>query len=97
MTINIEELKRDRKAGTDGPWRVRADHRHDPEECNLHICGDIFVLADINGPNYSHQEPNARRIARLPDLEAAFLDAVSFLESYAYDRVYVREFLEKLK
>lgn len=81
--INIKELIADREAGTDGPWRVRAGHRHDPEECDLSICGDIFVLADINGPNYSHQEPNARRIARLPDLEAAYIEAISIIRQVA--------------
>jgi len=83
MTINIEDIKRDREAGTGGPWRVRENARHSQDVCDVSICGDIFVLADITGPQYVHQIPNARRIARVPDLEAAFLDAVETLERCA--------------
>jgi hypothetical protein len=56
---------------TPGPWRIRTNRAHDPVECDLTICGDIFALADINGPNYAHCEPNARLIAAAPDLLAA--------------------------
>jgi hypothetical protein len=53
---------------TKGPWRVRENPQHDPEVCDLSICGDIFVLADITGPNYAHQEANARLMAAAPEL-----------------------------
>jgi hypothetical protein len=64
---------------TPGPWRVRVGPRHDPETCDLSICGDIFVLADFNGPQYAHQEPNAHLMAAAPDLYAAlkwFIDDI---------------------
>lgn len=53
---------------TPGPWRIRENARHSPDECDLSICGDIWVLADINGPQYAHQEANARLIAAAPEL-----------------------------
>jgi hypothetical protein len=53
---------------TPGPWRIRENARHDVDECDLSICGDIWVLADIHGPQYEHQRYNARLIAAAPDL-----------------------------
>lgn len=53
---------------TAAPWRVRINPRHDPDTCDLSICGDIFVLADVNGPQYEHQEANAYLMAAAPDL-----------------------------
>lgn len=57
--------------GTPGPWRVRENPGHAPDKCDLSICGDIFVLADVNGPNYAHCEANARLIAAAPEMLAA--------------------------
>lgn len=53
---------------TDGPWRIRVNKRDGQDECDLSICGDIFILAELNGPQYLHQRPNARLIAAAPDL-----------------------------
>lgn len=53
---------------TPGPWRVREGMRNDAETCDLKICGDIFVIADLNGPQYAHQMPNATLIAAAPEL-----------------------------
>ena len=58
---------------TPGPWRVRVNKRDSHDECDLSICGDIFVLADLNGPQYPHQHPNARFIAAARDLVPALL------------------------
>ena len=69
----VAQMVADREAGTPGPWRMRVNKRDDQDTCDVSICGDIFVLADLNGPQYAHQHANARRIARLPDLEAAYL------------------------
>jgi len=94
MTINIEELKRDRDAGTDGPYT--------PENPMLLRHGNVALA------NYETDEgsSNARRIARLPDLEAAFLEAVELLDRWnvwacgqmGYSPFQdARDFLEKLK
>ncbi|MGL4196209.1 MAG: hypothetical protein ACRCSX_00390, partial [Allorhizobium sp.] len=40
-------------------WRVRVNKRDDQYTCDVSICGDIFVLADLNGPQYVHQHANA--------------------------------------
>lgn len=69
----VAQMVDDREAGTPGPWRMRVNKRDDQYTCDVSICGDIFVLADLNGPQYAHQHANARRIARLPDIEAAYL------------------------
>lgn len=59
---------------TKGPWRIRVNKNDDQDTCDMSICGDIFVLADINGPQYEHQKANARLISAAPDLlEAAQL------------------------
>lgn len=59
------------RAWTPGPWRVCENNSHSMDECNLSICGDIFILADISGPMYAHCEPNAHLIAAAPDLYEA--------------------------
>ena len=48
---------------TKGPWRINFGDRHAPDECDIKIAGDIFILADMWGPNYEHCEPNAEFIA----------------------------------
>ena len=65
---------------TKGPWRVNVGERHSPEECHLTIAGDIFLLADVNGPNYPHCEPNARLIAAAPALYDALEALVGLAE-----------------
>jgi hypothetical protein len=63
---------------TPGPWRVCVNERHGPDECDLTICGDIFMLADINGPNYPHCEPNARLIRAAPAMAKALREIVAW-------------------
>ena len=65
---------------TPGPWRIRTNGRHGEGECDLTICGDIFCLADINGPLYRHCEPNAHLIAAAPELLAALKDLLANIE-----------------
>lgn len=55
-------------AHTHGPWRIRENARNDQETCDLSICGDIFVLADLTGPQYAHQWPNACLMAAAPEM-----------------------------
>lgn len=56
---------------TPGPWRIRENPRNDQETCDLSICGDIWVLADITGPQYAHQYPNAVLMAAAPSMKEA--------------------------
>lgn len=56
---------------TKGPWRIKTGPNNQPDECDLTIAGDIFLLADIKGPNYAHCEANANLIAAAPDLYEA--------------------------
>ena len=53
---------------TPAPWRIRENARHSQDQCDLTICGDIFQLADINGPQYAHQIANANLMAAAPDM-----------------------------
>ncbi len=84
--INLDELIADREAGTDGPWEVQKspfevinrDHGFLP---NLIIAGDDIMLAALYPENI--EDPDARRIARLPDLEAAYIEAVETLRVIA--------------
>lgn len=70
---------------TPGPWRVRENARNTQEECDLTICGDIWQLADINGPQYSHQIANAHLIAAAPCLYDALERLTQFVdETCAY-------------
>jgi hypothetical protein len=66
---------------TKGPWRVRVNSKDSPDECDLSICGDIFVLADLRGPQYDHQHANAHLIAAAPDLYAALERTLNFIEN----------------
>jgi hypothetical protein len=96
MMINLKQLKADREAGTDGPWRYRPNSTDDwgtvcgPEQVDTigtHICQarDPLVyrseqLAEHRAAGTDPWEVNARRIARLPDLEAAYIEAVAKLD-----------------
>lgn len=68
-----DEIEKDRTAGTPGPWRVG------PVDDTVVIAPDGSEVAAIDG-DYNEpdlwpvMEANARRIARLPELEQAYLD-----------------------
>lgn len=62
MTL-IKQIKRDREAGTPGPWAT------DWTGCDF-WCGPCTVLGGSR-----QSETDARRIARVPDMEAALLAA----------------------
>jgi hypothetical protein len=76
--IDPDELRADMEAGTPGPW--------------VRDCWDILGLGagtgavcEVMRPNDDdasfwmpgEEEANARRIARLPELEQAYLDAIA--------------------
>ena len=80
--IDIEQLRADIAAGTPGPWV------NDGPTWNAIIWSDngnrIAFMAHSNGLNDARDEANARRIARVPDLEAAYLaqnERIKALES----------------
>ena len=67
----IEDIKRDREAGTPGPWRTS---KVNPSR----VFGPDSQPVMDRDPTFSQEvkfEANARRIARIPDLEAALLAA----------------------
>ena len=74
----VAQMVADREAGTPGPWRiVRLASSFDSRDSSFGISygrsGNRLALVDGEGNSSSHNEPNARRIARLPDIEAAYL------------------------
>lgn len=90
--INLTELIADREAGTGGPWWT--DGKYSVDECGVAIiaartdCGPMpgnptrgmaAWASEILPENADRCEANARRIARLPDLEAAYIEAVRAL------------------
>ena len=60
--IDMKALLADREAGTPGPWEYDADT-------------DSVLTADGYEVCWDATETNARRIARVPDLEQALIDA----------------------
>lgn len=83
--INLDELIADREAGTDGPWRFDGDWHRLPTILSG-PCNEICTVKKRGFPGRSDhtkaESANARRIARLPDLEAAYLEAVELLERW---------------
>ncbi len=82
MMIDLEQLKADRKAGTEGPWHLQ----HDDE---IWSKDDLYVGMVGN-------TKDTRRIARLPELEAAYIEAVAKLDKAVEVIREVDDTLEKL-
>lgn len=59
------------------PWRIRVGPLNNEEFCDLSICGDIFIVADINGPQYAHQAANTEFIVRAVNSHYALVEALS--------------------
>lgn len=118
--IDIEQIKADREAGTQGPWEIlwfecKADHR-DVEYAkgkgeNLSV-GDVLwsepyeigpIRVDSNHWAVEYlevDEEDARRIARVPELEDALIEAVEVLRGALADHPYpseIKSFLERFK
>lgn len=103
MIINIKELKRDREAGTDGPWIYnQCGEFGETIDCPK---GYAVVSARWMGGSQTDLDispTDARRIARLPDLEAAYIEAVERQEHQyhvgplTFDRVFRAGQLENL-
>lgn len=84
--IDLEQLKADREAGTDGPWQVSgARHKGDLRlgpDARLHMVGpdNDAVSAVFFSMKTGLGWHDARRIARLPDLEAAYIEVIAKLD-----------------
>jgi hypothetical protein len=67
-------------AHTPGPWRVKIGPRDTPVEADIEICGDIFILAHITGPQYDHCHANARLVGACPTMLAALERADAMID-----------------
>lgn len=79
MTIDIEQLRKDMEAGTQGDWEAALERGcHGVIAQTLPEGGANMVALIGNDTDTPEREPtrfaNARRIARLPDLEQAYMD-----------------------
>lgn len=68
---------------TPRPWQIKFGENHAPDECDIKISGDIFILADIYGPNYPHCEANAHLIAAPPEMHADSVENIEMLVALA--------------
>lgn len=103
--MKIEDIKRDREAGTPGPWETDSrDHDAPYQDIKMrsgrrNICN--IWIDDAPVPDYNFEQlANARRIARAPELEAAFLEAVELLGKVGKADPWSRDvidFLERFK
>lgn len=104
MTL-IERIKLDREAGTAGPWTEMHDHPDPATAASLanirseaNECGYAADIAHVFGCDHTHdgrqeQKHNARRIARVPEMEEALMAAVEALTpSGATKACYIGEF-----
>ena len=79
MTL-IDKIKADREAGTAGPWEVR-DCETYGDRCKTFYQEvwndgvDILVTTEVTRAHNDGGAANMRRIARVPDMEAALLAA----------------------
>ena len=80
----IDDIKRDREAGTPGPWRI-IDRDSMGERCTHYYQEvwndetDILVTTEVTRAHNDGGTANMRRIARVPDVEAALIEAVEAL------------------
>lgn len=92
VKISMDELRADREAGTDGPWWTDAKYSGQDAGCSIIAArtdagplpgnptrGAVAFATALLNTESRRCEANARRIARLPDLEAAYLEAVETL------------------
>lgn len=88
--IDIAALVADREAGTKGPWDL------DGPVWNQIIWTDaenrICFMAHSNGLNDARDLANARRIARVPDMEAALIAQDAEIERLTDDLVESRAY-----
>ena len=85
MTNLIDDIKRDRETGTSGPWVAKKSafevFNVDHGSMKYEITADLTLIAALYS---SDIDANARRIARVPAMEAALLAAVDALEALKF-------------
>ena len=84
---DIEEMKRDREAGTPGPWWLHGEMIFGPDDPA--VPWEVAEAKADCGHGGCQTEPNARRIARVPTLEAEVLrlrEALEECEEYFDNR-----------
>ena len=87
MTL-IDKIRKDREAGTPGPWRV-----HNCESLGERCLNfyqeiwndetDILVTTEVTRAHNDGGKVNMRRIARVPDMEAALIAAEELMAAAA--------------
>lgn len=97
--IDLEQIKADRDAGTRGPWRiVRYDAGDDRVPCNTPMIDgpEEYDAAVVHWDGFKQSywssahgderaiDANANRIARVPELEDALIEAVKLLEGLEF-------------
>lgn len=96
MTSTLKQLQAGREVGTEGPWSVphMAEPEINCEckyvltdylmgaVCEIYASGegDDWISGGDN-PKFAEACANARRIARVPELEAALIEAVELLQA----------------
>ena len=80
------QVRQDRETGTPGPWQSGIIEDGGPFAVGDRDCWPICKMAAAPGP---HNGANARRIATLPDLEAAYLDLYDEVKRLRADRMEV--------
>jgi hypothetical protein len=74
----IDDIKRDRDAGTPGPWiqNLGMLTKYDGDTTKpIEVAGLGMAHFSAGSLSFCHQIANSRRIARVPDMEAALLAA----------------------
>lgn len=76
MTLDYKQMLADRAAGTQGPWRpiYEPDKTDSTTWLVERAVGGLLVAAAYEyAPGKGSDEINARRIARIPDMEAEII------------------------
>ena len=92
----FDDIRRDREAGTPGPWGHR-EHWADDDEREVYGRADetppfgewsaIATVSAYDDTEYGDKaEANARRIARVPELERIALDAEELAAAVDHER-----------
>src|SRR5690606_20223008 len=71
MMIDLEQLEADREAGTTGPWIVRTLENFGYNIVHYKDCDKFNIIRVVK----TASEHDARRVARLPDLEEAYISS----------------------